>query len=201
MSQTEVEFVSNFLALLSTPIIQSDYKKDLKDVIKLNPLLPKLPNNKNPINKSLSIDNKESINFINVNFKSIKSPKFNINAKINSNDTIYKIKSQLLKNNELIKFDIEQINQLKFLIKGKVIQDSTIINSIIDPQIKDVNDEIVIKFTVLVSPRDETIDDIEPESNIVEIDQDWEFIAKILLENGIDSGKLKRLQKGWELTK
>ncbi|CCH44931.1 Ubiquitin-like protein MDY2 [Wickerhamomyces ciferrii] len=212
---SEKEFASNYLTLLSISdsniVLEDSYKKDLKEIKTLGIKLPNLPNPKKSNDRDLISNGSQDGKLVNVTFKSIKPPRFNINSKINSNITIFKIKSDLIKSqNELRELDP---SQLKFLVKGKVIQDSSLLSSILG-----TDEEIT--FTVMInksntptpipssgSNDNDNINDDEPEiSNIDQIKPEiqipWNDIGELLKSKGLDSTVvISRLQKGWELTK
>lgn len=200
INQSEREFASNFLALLSVSdanvVIPADYKKDIKDISTLGIKLPNLPN---PKKQTTSSSNGSDIE---VSFKSIKPPRFNVSFKSASTNTIFEVKTTLAKQNELNGI---QPSQIKLLVKGKVIQDSVLLSSI-------TNDDQQVSFTVMInkdasksatpiSTPEPEIAAIEPVSN-PEVEIPWDDIKLLLEQKGLDSvSTIERLQKGWELTK
>lgn len=182
MSLTEFEFASTFLKLLSdSPIvIEDNYKKELNSIN----VLPKFPNL-----PSVYKNNSISSN-VKCSFKSIKAPKFQIDLELDENETIKKVK-------EVLAAKIPELQDLvlKFLIKGKVIQDSNLIGSLGED----------LKFTVMTSKPEPTIAQTEQEEEPEpepEMSIPWDEISIVLQNSGIIdiNSTLNRLKKGWELT-
>lgn len=200
INQSEREFASNYLALLSVSdakaSIPADYKKDIKDISTLGIKLPNLPN---PKKQTASTSSGSDID---VSFKSIKPPRFNVSFKSASTNTIFEVKTTLAKQDELAGI---QPSQIKLLVKGKVIQDSVLLSSI-------TNEEQSVSFTVMINKDSSTsatpISTPEPEISTItpvsnsEVDIPWNDIKLLLEQKGLDSiSVVSRLQKGWELTK
>ncbi len=199
-TQSEREFASNYLTLLSVSdskiVIPADYRKDLKDISTLGIKLPKLPVSKKQVNG----DSNDSDQIIDVTFKSIKPPRFNVSFKSSTSNTLFEVKTLLVKNEANLQ-GITQ-SQIKLLVKGKVIQDSVLLGSV-------ANGEEQVTFTVMIN-KDKTSDSTPvstPEPSTItpitkEIELPWDEIKVLLQEKGIDaSSAITRLQKGWELTK
>lgn len=199
-TQSEREFASNYLTLLSVSdskiVIPADYRKDLKDISTLGIKLPKLPVSKKQVNG----DSNDSDQLIDVTFKSIKPPRFNTSFKSSTSNTLFEVKTLLVKNEANLQ-GITQ-SQIKLLVKGKVIQDSVLLGSV-------ANGEEQVTFTVMIN-KDKTSDSTPvstPEPSTItpitkEIELPWDEIKVLLQEKGIDaSSAITRLQKGWELTK
>jgi len=202
-SQSEREFASNYLALLSVSeskiVISPDYRKDLKDITTLGIKLPNLPNKKKAVNESNDASEKR----VEASFKSIRPPRFNISFETAASNTIFEIKTTLTKHDELQGVSPSEI---KLLVKGKVIQDSVLLNSITSGEDK-------VSFTVMinkdssksVSPAPTSEPDVSTIDSNTKIEPQtlpWDDIKKLLEQKGIDSTTvIDRLQKGWELTK
>lgn len=200
-SQSEKQFASNFLALLavsdSNIVISADFRKDLKDISTLGIKLPNLPNPKKQLNSS----NESLEQAIEVTFKSIKPPRFNVSMKTSSSNTIFEVKTALVKNQQDTLHSIDP-SQIKLLVKGKVIQDSVLLSSII-------NGDEQVTFTVMINKdasRTSTPPSATESSSISPATSDiplpWDEIKELLQQKGIDATKVvARLQQGWELTK
>jgi hypothetical protein len=157
--------------------------------------LPNLPITKTSTSK---LDRKKSIN---AHFKSIKSPKFTAELDINLEDSVYRVKESLI--TEVAELKGFATSQIKFLIKGKVIQDSSLIGNVVGEEDADV------KFTVMISGKPEEVDQDPEDADIAailpeterEVVLPWADIAKVLKDSGITDveGTLLKLQKGWEL--
>ncbi|CCH59663.1 hypothetical protein TBLA_0B08480 [Henningerozyma blattae CBS 6284] len=117
MSSSEAEFAQNFitLATLNKPTLSRDYKKPLSEVNQLGVALPPLKYRYRTRNKNTS----SSKSSVKLTLKSVRPPKFSIQQDFNSHDTVTEVK-QFLVNSE----KVQQIGQLKLLLKGKVLHDS-----------------------------------------------------------------------------
>lgn len=200
-SQSEKDFVSTYLTLLSlsdTPNkFPDDFKKDIREVKGLGVKLPNLPVQ---MKSKTTIDSPISVHTC--IFKSIKPPKFNVSLEVKSTETIYQVKSQLSK--EIGLGNLEPSN-IKLLLKGKVISDASLVHEIASESGED------IKFTAIVSsveatqtstPSSQSQSGPPPQSNDESLQLPWADIKGVLESNGIDSSfAIARLQKGWELAK
>ena len=196
-TSSEKEFASSYLTLLSLGETKfpSDYKKDLKDVRGLGVKLPNLPiAKKSDSSKHSAISNATLHDCV---FKSIKEPKFNVTLQVKSTDTIYQVKTDLCKS---VQADVGSLepSQIKLLLKGKVIHDSSLISDIAQ------DDSSEVKFTAIVGTPSTTpaqVSTPEPEES-TEVAIPWNEIEQLLKSKGIDSKAIiQRLQDGWELTK
>lgn len=190
--QSEKEFTSNYLTLLSlssTPYkYPLDYKKDIREIKGLGVKLPNLPVQKKKSSSSSTVV-RQCI------FKSIKPPKFNVTLSASSTDTVYQVKSELAKHADLTNVEPSQI---KLLLKGKVIQDASLLSDIADS-----GEEI--KFTVIVSaPIAQASEELTQSATplpVQRIELPWAEIKALLASKGVDSAAaIARLQHGWELT-
>lgn len=143
MSATEGQFVSNFQDLigLQEQKLSATYAKDLKEVERFGITLPKL---EFPAGFKFS-DGKGSEEVggdkISVTLKSIKPPhKFQVVLETSVDNTVFKLKEDLIESNE--QFSGFEPKNFKFLIKGKVLNDSAFV--------KDISTENVT-ITVFVS--------------------------------------------------
>lgn len=202
---TELDFAQAFLSLLSTTqtTSESTLLQRPQFIARHPPQQPKLLISKKPfsVNTTITINKTEASN-IKVICKSIKPPRFAIELECSAGETIYKIKGKLIKSSEKPE-QLQDLSQLKFLIKGKVIQDSALLSS----SISDVSSEEVT-FTVMISefkgsptpvspttePEVSSVDDTEV------ADADWETVHQLLTAGGIRCDILERVRKGWELT-
>lgn len=217
MNDDERQFVSNILTLLSVSgaekVIDDDYRKDLNELERLGVNLPKLPNAKRPLNhleqagvevgagSSSQKNSSESSNvnkLIKVGVKSIKPPRFNTEIECPIKNTIHEVKQQLIESENLAGL---QPTEIKLLLKGKVISDSTLLDSLI-------TDELDIKFTAMINksaasqsaaPAEQTPVPETPSGSATSIP--WEDILKLLQEKNISNPAevIDRLKKGWNL--
>jgi hypothetical protein len=189
----EKKFVSTYLALLavsdSPQKFPEDFKRDIKEIKGLGVKLPNLP-----VTKNSQSENRTAAD-VKCTVKSIKPPRFNLSQTSKSTDTVYHLKCQLCKSQELSGVEPSQI---KFLVKGKVIQDASFLGDLVE------NGED-LKLTAIVSAGDSkatTMQPVEPAVQSVEPVLPWSEIKVLLESKGLDaSSAVTRLQRGWELTK
>lgn len=214
MNDDERQFVSNILTLLSVSdaekVIDDDYRKDLNELERLGVNLPKLPNAKKPLNKleqtgagegsdsglQNSIESSNFSKLIKVGVKSIKPPRFNTEIECPIKNTIHEVKQQLIESKSLAGL---QPTEIKLLLKGKVISDSTLLGSLI-------TDELDIKFTAMInkSAVSEPAATAEQTSvsetpTISSTSIPWEDILKLLQEKNVSDPAevIERFKKGW----
>jgi hypothetical protein len=191
-ASTEKKFVSTYLALLgvsdSSQKFPEDFKRDIKEIKGLGVKLPNLPVTKNPQSENRTATD------VKCTVKSIKPPRFNLSQTSKSTDTVYHLKCQLCKSQELSGFEPSQI---KLLVKGKVIQDASFLGDLVE------NGDL--KLTAIVSASDSkasTMQPVEPAVQSVEPVLPWSEIRVLLESKGLDANSaITRLQRGWELTK
>ncbi|ODQ77093.1 hypothetical protein BABINDRAFT_163826 [Babjeviella inositovora NRRL Y-12698] len=204
----ESQFISPFLQLLSLsgqPSIYTDtFQQDLSKIQSLGPSLPKLSTDakKPKLSKSTEDDK-----VVNLTIKSIKPPKFNQIISASTSTTIYTIKEQLIAEAEELAGT--QVEQLKFLIKGKVIADSTVLDALATDTNKLSFMCMIGKPTTGLVPAAETVAHEEPELIVEETvtsltEDQWMAIHATVLKsysvNQADAVVL-RLKLGWELAK
>ncbi|SMN22467.1 similar to Saccharomyces cerevisiae YOL111C MDY2 Protein with a role in insertion of tail-anchored proteins into the ER membrane [Maudiozyma saulgeensis] len=210
---SEKEFTSKFLTLatLNEPVLSSNYQKSLKDVSALGVALPALKYRYNPkrVKKNQekrSLTNGQSNGEVSVTLKSIRNPKFVLTQSFQTNDTILQIKQYLLEEKK-----VEQLGQLKLLLKGKVLHDNILLLEL------DPSSDIVIN--VMISPPKPTtttttdapqkVEDNEPVqesiSDLENITLPWNDIETLLnskLNNPEEVNfAMDKLKKGWTLAK
>lgn len=142
--QDERQFVSSFMQLISLSNEQSnEYFNSTSDYYKLTSLGPTLPPVEYELPKGGTVEDKK----INLTLKSIKPPfKFSTELKgVSSSETIFRVKSLLIESLELLHKDNVDASNIKFLVKGKVIQDSSKLSSL-------PNYEEGVSFMCMVSP-------------------------------------------------
>lgn len=206
------DFVNKFLVLatINPPQLSSSYQKPLKDVKTLGVALPPLKYKYNPQKRlgtgTTNASNNSSGTTIKLTLKSVRQPKFSIEHDFSMNQTVLQVKEFIQQHESTIK----QLNQLKLLIKGKVLHDSTLL---VDLPIKEQNGVIV---NVMVSkpsisekeeeqdPSDPSIDQILPNSTQQTTAVPWDVIEQVLIDTYPTKQEAvnvyKRLQRGWELT-
>lgn len=136
MSQTEQQFVSTYTQLISlsssAPAERFNSVGDYHKVESLGPSLPILKV-EFPAGKQQS-DTKSST--ITLNLKSIKPPfKFSHSLEASTNQSIYKVKSDLISAVETLKDAGVQPGDIKLLVKGKVYQDTASLSTFSEPEV------------------------------------------------------------------
>ncbi|ODV96962.1 hypothetical protein PACTADRAFT_32461 [Pachysolen tannophilus NRRL Y-2460] len=223
---SEDEFSQNLINLLNLtvpiPKYNDDYSRDLKQVSSLGITLAKIPNLNNfQFQKnSNEISNNNQERQIEVFFKSIKPPlKFTHKLNCTGSSTIYKLKEDLINNLDLLKLNSISISCLKFLIKGKVINDNVFLKDLInftndEKKIPEISFMVIVGNNSTVSSRDTTpipmnledppIISLQQEPNTSNINNlSEELWAKIgnqvaSMYNTKDTSKImERLKKGW----
>ncbi|CAI5759959.1 unnamed protein product [Candida verbasci] len=188
---TERQFVNTYIELISLSNKQSSIDIDYNKLQSLGPSLPKY-NYKFPPSTA---NNGESSYLL--KFKSIKPPfKFTTELKITSNESIYKIKSLLIDQLNLKKEGISP-NDIKFLIKSKVVNDSINIDSL-----GLGSNEILINCMITPStkPIEEDQDQDPDISEPLTISEDsWNKIYEIIQYNIKDVNKSKELIEKFKL--
>lgn len=195
----DLDFVNNFLALatINELPLNKKYQKQPKDIVSLGVPLPplKYKYKYNRSNQNKNDNNNNASPPIHLILKSIKPPKFIMESDFPTNQTINQIKEFILLNQSTV----ANIKQLKLLIKGKVLHDSTLLTDL-----PTTNNQDNITITVMISKsRDEESTNEQPHT--LKITPPWDDITKILMDkyqNERDVSEiLQRLQKGWDLTK
>lgn len=202
---TEKEFVSNFLTLATIhPFKYSkDHFKPYEDVEQLGVALPALPCKKYKYqprsataafleSASRSTDNVE------LSLKSVRPPKFSISKEFRKNQSIHAVKEFLVNEVE----ELVETQQLKVLLKGKVLHDSYILSDLstdsaaLTVMVSKPSTPVATTSAPVSSPATPT-----PTSKVVEMP--WTEIEELLkIRFGQDAATyVARLQKGWELTK
>jgi len=209
LSVSEKEFTSKFLTLatLNEPVLPSNYQKPLKDVSALGVALPALKYRYNPKRAKKNLENSSLVNDqangeVSLVLKSIRNPKFVLTQTFQTSDTILQIKEFLLNEKK-----VEQLGQLKLLLKGKVLHDNILLLEL------DSSSDIVINV-IISAPKpitETTLDngDNEPvQESIADLENvtlPWNDIETLLnskLNNPEEVNfAMDRLKKGWNLAK
>ncbi|EDO16474.1 hypothetical protein Kpol_1066p41 [Vanderwaltozyma polyspora DSM 70294] len=199
MTTTESEFVSKFLTLatLSDPILWRDYQKPLKEVKSLGVALPPLKYKYDPKRVKKSDGSASSIK---LTLKSVRAPKFSVEQKFSTNDTVYQVKQLLVAEGQ-----VEHVEQLKLLLKGKVLHDKMLLA---DFNLSDATLNVMVSKAPVKEINTEGASEIETNSTNIDLSNlevPWNEI-ELLLKTKFNNDKhasltLQRLQKGWELTK
>ncbi|KAK5959875.1 Mdy2p PWA37_002945 [Arxiozyma heterogenica] len=211
---SDCDFVNKFLVLatINPPQLSSSYQRPLKDVKTLGVALPPLKYKYNPQKRlgndtatdSISDGNQPAT--VKLTLKSVRQPKFSIEHDFNVNQTVLQVKEFIQQHESTIK----QLNQLKLLIKGKVLHDSTLL---VDLPIKEQDNVIV---NVMISkplipdkkeeqdPEDPSIDQILPSSTQQKTAVPWDVIEQVLIDTYSTKQEAtsvyERLKRGWDLT-
>ena len=210
-SVSERDFTTRFLTLasLNEPVLAANYQKPLKDVTALGAALPALKYRYNPNRaKRVHTSDSENQNDIKLTLKSIRNPKFVIINNFNKNDTILQIKESILKEGK-----VEKIEQLKFLLKGKVLHDNLLllelgteeatINVMVSAPKPQTNSSSVPITQSTPVPDEEPVQ--ESIADLENISLPWNEI-EILLQGKLKNAEevnfaVERLKKGWNLAK
>ncbi|KAL6951002.1 hypothetical protein ACO0QE_000288 [Hanseniaspora vineae] len=206
---TEKEFVSNFLTLATIhPFKYSkDYFKPYEDVEQLGVALPALPCKKYKYQPRSSASSAllgsagGSTENVELSLKSVRPPKFSISKEFRKNQSIHAVKEFLVSEVE----ELVETQQLKVLLKGKVLHDSYILSDlsadsaaltvmVSKPSTPAATKTPVSTPSPVASPAAATFKAVE---------MPWTEIEELLkIRFGQDAATyVARLQKGWELTK
>ena len=233
MSQTQLpesDFISKFLTLatLSESSIPSNFQKPQDEITTLGVALPPLRYRYNPAKsrgKHHTVNAVSEPETINVTLKSIRHPKFILSQEFSSLDTVSHIKKFLLDTDK-----IQEVGQVKLLLKGKVLHDNTLLSELnlgdtavtvviskpsgsggasgnvasVTPVVPTPEVPEVPEVPMEVSKPEDDIDMDEPEE-VREIEMPWDAIESLLIQRFGNSDDvnvaMERLRKGWELAK
>lgn len=201
MSTPEHEFISRFLTLatLSEPVLPADYRLPLEQVTNLGVALPALKYKYDPIRARKSAANagqNAKGNSVTLTLKSIRPPKFSVDYQFPRNDTVYQVKQQLVEAGKA-----EQPEQLKLLLKGKVLHDSELLSDFV---VETATITVMLSKSVSAesSSNATPVPDVPVETNL---QIPWKDIEKTLSSNLATpkevANALDRLKRGWDLTK
>lgn len=184
------QFVTTYLQLVSLDEAETaDFYNTASTYNTLETLGPSLP----PIKTRLPTKSQSATNTVDLSFKSIKPPyRFNETlAGVSTSTTIYKVKLELIQ-----KLSLPLIaSDVKFLIKGKVIQDLVVLSELDS-----------YSFTCFVSapkPAANASDDGIADMDIDELrvsDSAWNKILSILIEDGKSQEKANDIVSGFKRT-
>lgn len=195
-SSPEHDFVSRFLTLatISDPVLPADYKKPLQQVTNLGVALPPLRYKYDPLRNRDISGNGNGTSDLKINLKSVRPPKFSLECQFARNDTVSQVKERLVKDGKA-----QGTEQLKLLLKGKVLHDSELLSAVVDDT-ADVN--------VMISKASSPAAMTPPLKSIpdpVAKEVPWKAIERALRSSVADPTEvaetLDRLKRGWELTK
>ena len=221
---SESDFISKFLTLatLSESSIPSNFQKPQDEITTLGVALPPLRYRYNPAksrDKHHKVNAVSEADNINVTLKSIRHPKFMLSQEFSSLDTVGHIKKFLLNTDK-----IQELGQVKLLLKGKVLHDNTLLSEL---SLGDTAVTVVIskpsgtsgnvasvtpaapvpevsEVPMEVSKPEDDIDMDEPEE-AREIEMPWDAIEGLLRQRFVNPNEvhdaMERLRKGWELAK
>lgn len=184
----EKQFVSTFLQLINLSAdAPSNTFLSTDDYNKLESLGPSLPKIKASLPKG-GEDDQASNKAVTLNFKSIKPPyKFSTQlSDVPLTHSIYKVKTDLIDSVSNLKDTNVSTTDLKLMIKGKVIQDSTILSSV--PSVTDG-----LTFMVMVST---PISNSQPEASTPVKEPSKDLDDSVSVPNP-DEGKLEISPSTW----
>jgi hypothetical protein len=194
MSGNHQEFVNTFLQLISlSSNVPNEQFYQTTDYSKLESLGPSLPTFKLDFPKTNAV---EESSMSTLSFKSIKPPfKFTHQVSVPQSTTIYKVKTSLIDQVEVLKSTGVKEDNIKLLVKSKVAQDSTAISSL----------GADVAFSVMVSaPKLAPIsvdEDPEVAEPVVISSSTWDKIYYVLkqdLKTDADAKEvLAKFQKAW----
>lgn len=211
---SEIEFANKFQDLIDLVGPNSD---NLFEYVKLNSIKQlvnfSIEKHENPFipsnGKSNYDDRNENDKTIEVQFKSLRTPKFNIKLNIKSNTLIYKIKSILKEN--LNNADIKDESQIKLLLKTKTIHDGENISDLLADGSYQLNFNVMISKYIEDDSSNSNSNGNENENenaneNVNETkfngldDSSWLEIEKIVRSEVKDESIADSLLKEWKLT-
>ncbi|CCF57151.1 hypothetical protein KAFR_0C01580 [Kazachstania africana CBS 2517] len=207
------EFVNKFLTLatLNEPIISSSYQKPLQDVTTLGVALPALKYKYNPkrtrTTQQAGAEQLETSTPVSLTLKSIKAPRFAIEKEFVATDTILKVKNFLVQEAKA-----NNASEVKLLLKGKVLHDSSIL---LDLKTEKAVITVMISAGTSAAKKDSVPvaeAPADPETPISEVSAvlthlPWHEIEALLTNTYKDKDTseiralVERLKKGWEMTK
>lgn len=201
--QNEREFASKFLQLVG---LSSNAKPDqiysTSDYHKLSSLGPTLPKIQIPLPKGNSSQDNTSVNTSQVSFKSIKPP-FKFSTQLTNvpvSHTVYKVKSDLIESLSLLKDANIKPTHLRLLVKGKVIQDTSSLASLVNDD-QDISfmcmvNQPTVESDIIADPTDDKIDEVIPadvkSTSLVISENTWSNIHKVLVDDIGDEGLAKQ---------
>ncbi|KAG0680915.1 hypothetical protein C6P40_005508 [Pichia californica] len=218
---TEVEFANKFVQLLEVTTPSADSQQAFADSFNLNSITKLPPNFTFPplahpygtINQSQTITSgsdeseksaileEESLRAIEITFKSLKQPKFNLQLvlDVKSSSNVYTIKtalSHLLKNSSETLI-LVQPSDIKLMIRTKTLQDSENVFQILE----NTGSPDKLALNVLITqfkPKE-----VEPEIPVLETsptitDESWSKISEILLHDLKDQTKVNTIISGFK---
>ncbi|QLL33304.1 hypothetical protein HG536_0E02150 [Torulaspora globosa] len=199
MSSPELDFVSRFLTLatLSSPALPADYKLPLQQVSNQGIALPPLKYKYDPRRSRNGASGGEARNSsLTLTLKSVRAPKFSVECQFTCKDTVLQVKQRLVEEGKA-----QGTEDLKLLLKGKVLHDSELLSSL-------TSDAATIN--VMISKTAQTATSPPPAhpgltSETPASGMPWNEIENVLSSRFPDSKEaqkaLDRLKRGWELAK
>ncbi|CAL9728054.1 ubiquitin-like protein Mdy2p [Monosporozyma unispora] len=197
------DFVNKFLVLatINKPELSPSYQKPLREIKSLGVALPPLKYKYNPkkrVHKDASSNNDK----VKLTLKSVRPPKLSLEHEFNVEETVLQVKEFIKEQEDTIK----QLGQLKLLVKGKVLHDSTLL---VDLPVKTENVLINVMVSKPVAEDEKDPEEISvttpPPQKKQEIEVPWSVIKQVLVDTYPTSEEaanvFQRLQKGYDLTK
>ncbi|CCK67836.1 Mdy2p KNAG_0A01470 [Huiozyma naganishii CBS 8797] len=196
---SDKDFVTKFLTLatINKPALGPDFQKPLSEVKTLGVALPPLKYKYDPKRTHGAAGNAA----VNVTLKSVRAPKFSVASSFQPDETVRQMKQFLVEHEETL----QQVEQLKLLLKGKVLHDSTLVrdlkaedNSVINVM---VSKPTVVEQTATPDEAPEPAELPVDANKTVEIP--WDKIESVLQSTFASpedaASSLQRLKRGWEL--
>lgn len=205
---TEVEFANKFIQLLSvnTPSAAS---QELAHSFKLNDV-KSIPDNftfpplKSPyIKRPETAEEKDSDEIetdVEITFKSLKQPKFNLKLilDINSKSKIFHVKealSNLLKDDEKLQINVHPAD-IRLMIRTKSVNDSDSVNEILQNagDMSSISFNVLIsKFTPIEKEQEKVEPEVIPEAIPTVTTESWNKISDILYNDLKDQSKVNKM--------
>lgn len=191
--QNEREFALKFLQLVG---LSSDAKPEqfysTSDYHKLSSLGPTLPKIQISLPKGKPSISKLSEKMIDVGFKSIKPP-FKFSTQLSNvpvSHSVYRVKSDLIESLPLLKEANVKAANLKLLVKGKVIQDTSILSALVgdgqDLSFMCMVGQPTAEQEAAADPTDDHIDEVVSSVHTKELtvsEDTWQKIYNVLVDD------------------
>lgn len=187
VAMSDREFASKFitLATLTPPVLADTYSRPSKEIDSVGVALPVLPYKYDP-----DQNYQKKPTYVKLELKSVRPPKFNVEANFETTDTILAVK-RFLQSSGTVPADL----QLKLLIKGKVLHDDVLLSDL-----KTDHASITVMSSKIAAKEVESSSPCVKQPSGTQLP--WNDIEKVLLARFSTHAEAKealaKLKKGWE---